>query len=535
MNTNDIIQKLQGQLIVSCQASDGDAFRDPESMARFARAALDGGAAGIRANGADDVRAIRSITNVPILAIEKITMDDGKILITPSFDGARRLVEAGADIIAVDCTARGQHHGALDRLRQLKQELGIPVAADIATMEEAVAATKAGADVVLSTMRGYTAETEQITRFDPEFITALTRACPVPVIAEGRINTEEDAREAITAGAFAVVVGTAITRPHEITRKFSCAIQKERLRADSGKVFLGIDLGGTNTKFGIVSAKGELLDQDSMPTPAKSGRDVLLEHLKRIAQVAATRAKAMDLSALALGIATAGWVDWNTGQIAYATDNLPGWTGAPVGQEVASAVGLPVAVENDANALAVAEKHFGAGRGLQHFVCITFGTGVGGGAYIDGKLNRGSHFFANAFGHMTLVPQGVPCNCGQRGCFEVYCNAAALLRYAGTHDGTAEDVITAAHSGDEAASSAISILASYAAQGCASLVQLLDPEALILSGGLVQNNSIMMDAIQRELSVLVPTWGLRNLQVLASPLGYYGGVLGAAAIAMEKL
>jgi N-acetylmannosamine-6-phosphate 2-epimerase / N-acetylmannosamine kinase len=533
MNVTELSRKLQGKLIVSCQASEGDAFRDSESMARFAKAALDGGAAGIRANGVDDIRSIRRVTTVPILAIEKVVMDDGNILITPSMEAARRLVEAGADIVGVDCTVRGQRYGALERVRQIS-ELGVPVAADIATVEEAVAAVQAGAAFVLSTMRGHTAETAHVTRFDPEFIGQLVKVCPVPVIAEGRINTPEEASEALAAGALAVVVGTAITRPHDITRKFATAIEKAA-NPDCRRVFLGIDLGGTNTKFGIISARGQVLYQEFVPTPAKAGREVLLGHLKRVAQAALQRANEMSLPAAALGIATAGWVDAETGQIAYATDNLPGWTGTPVGEEVAGAVHLPVAVENDANALAVAEKHFGAGRGLQDFVCITFGTGVGGGAYIGGKLNRGAHFFANAFGHMVLEPNGVPCNCGQRGCFEVYCNATALIRYAGNNGETAEQVITAAHAGDAGSASAVLTFARYVAQGCASLVQLLDPEALIFAGGLVQNNSMLLEAVPQELAQLVPTWSLRRMQVLASPLGYYGGVLGAAAVAMEKL
>lgn len=535
MNITELRARLEGKLIVSCQASEGDAFRDPRMMARFAQAALDGGAAGIRANGFEDIRAIRQITSAPVVAIEKVVIDDGKVLITPSFDAARRLVEAGADAVALDCTARGQRYGALDRVRQIKQQLGVPVFADIATVEEAIAAARAGADFTLSTMRGYTAETQHVQCFEPAFIAELAQACPVPVIAEGRINTPQDARDAIAAGAFAVVVGTAITRPHELTRKFARAVEREFGAHNSAQTFVGIDLGGTNTKFGVVSPKGEILFQSFVPTPAKAGREVLLEHLKRVAQTALVHANEMGHPPAALGIATAGWVDTNSGQIAYATDNLPGWTGTQVGREVAAIVKLPVAVENDANALAVAEKHFGAGRELQDFVCITFGTGVGGGAYIGGRLNRGAHFFANAFGHMVLEPNGLPCNCGQRGCLEVYCNAAALVRYAGNDGDTAEQVITAAHSGDAAAVLAVRTLARYVGQGCASLVQLLDPQALILAGGLVQNNSLLLKSVPQELSKLVPTWDRRRMQVLASPLGYYGGVLGAAAVAIEKL
>ena len=125
---------------------------------------------------------------------------------------------AGADLIALDCTARGERCGALERLRRIKAELGVPVFADIATVQEAVRAAEAGADAVLSTLRGYTRETRHVKTFEPAFIAELVRAVGVPVIAEGRIQTPAEVCAALDAGAFAIIVGTAITRPEMITR-----------------------------------------------------------------------------------------------------------------------------------------------------------------------------------------------------------------------------------------------------------------------------------------------------------------------------
>jgi len=535
MRVPQVCQQLEGKLIASCQAHEGDVFRDPQLIARFAEAALAGGAAGIRANGAADIRAIRRITRAPILGIEKVVLQDGKVLITPSVEAARALVEAGADMIAVDATLRGQHYGALERIRQIKEELAVPVLADIATVEEALTAAGAGADFVLSTMRGYTPETAHVAAFESSFIEQVARVCPVPVLAEGRIHTPQEARDAITAGAFAVVVGTAITRPRDITRAFAQAIEKQSALRQARLSFLGIDLGGTNTKAGIVSSSGKLLLKCSVPTPAMAGRAALLDHLKRVAQDLFERAGEMECPTAGLGVATAGWVDTDTGTIAYATGNLPGWTGAPVAEELHACLRLPVAVENDANALAVAERHFGAGSGLRDFICITLGTGVGGGCYVAGKLNRGAHYFANAFGHLTVVPGGLPCTCGQFGCLEAYCNAAALERYAGGSFGSAEQIIAASRAGDARAAAAIRSLSQYLAQGCSSLIQLLDPEALILSGGVAQNNPLLLKALSEELAAILPAWNERQLRIIGSPLGYYGGVLGAAAVAMERL
>ena len=150
------------------------------------------------------------------------------------------------------------------------------------------------------------------------------------------------------------------------------------------------------------------------------------------------------------------------------------------------------------------------------------------------RLNRGAHFFANAAGHISIDPEGRPCNCGQRGCLETYSNAAALVEYAGREYDSAETVIRAANAGDSKATAAIRKLAHYLAIGCAIIVQLLDPQAIILAGGLAQDNPILLAALESELSGRVSVWKQRGLLILASDLGYHAGVLGAAAIALQK-
>jgi N-acetylmannosamine-6-phosphate 2-epimerase/N-acetylmannosamine kinase len=522
------LSAFKHQLIVSCQAPEGDAFRDSASMARFALAAVRAGAGGIRANGPDDIRAIRAAVRLPIIGIQKAMMGDGRILITPTLEAARALVDAGADAIALDCTARGRRHGALERIARIRRELSVPVVADIATLEEAMAAIEAGADLVASTMRGYTEETAHVAAFDPAFIRELAAESRVPVVAEGRISSPEEAASALRAGAFAVVVGTAITAPQPIAQRFVDALARERRRLEPRNV-IGIDLGGTSTKYGIVSGDGRLLSEAVAPTPWSSGRETLLAHLQRIALGCASQAP----EAVAVGIATAGWVDPESGRVVYATENLPGWTGAQIAAEVSAAAGLPVAVENDANALAVAEYRFGAARHARDFVIITLGTGVGGGCYVGGKLNHGSHFFANAIGHMPVELDGVPCTCGLEGCLEAYTNAAALLRYAPGF-ATAEELIRAANAGERLAQAAIIVQARYLASGLASVVQLLDPELLIVSGGLAQDNPLLLEVLREELANRLTVWAQRRLEVRASDLGYHGGVLGAAAVALER-
>lgn len=533
MSQPDLLSRLRGGLLVSCQAWEGDAFRDSGAMARFAKAAQDGGAVGIRANGPEDIAAIRQVVTLPIIGIQKATGPDGRLLITPNFESAAALHRAGAEIIALDCTSRGASYGALARIAEIKRQLGATVFADIATVEEGLAAAEAGADAILSTLRGYTDDTRHVVQFEPAFIHELVVRSPVPVIAEGRIHTPAEARAAMAAGAFATIVGTAITRPTDITRWFASAVSEGRQAAAQTRYFMGVDLGGTNTKFGIVSSGGELVWHSLLPTPAKEGREALLLTLSDAVASGLQHATEIGLPIASIGVATAGWVNHRTGEIAYATENLPGWTGTAVADHIANRFHMPVLVENDANALAVGEKHFGAARSLNHFAVVTLGTGVGGGVYSNGHLNRGAHFFANAFGHITLIPNGKLCSCGRRGCLEVYTNAAALRRYAHGTFATVRAVLDAASSGDRRAIKAIDRLARFLAQGCATLVNLLDPQAIILAGGLATNNPVLIQSLIKEIEALVPAWERRQIQIAESKLGYYGGVFGAAALALE--
>jgi putative N-acetylmannosamine-6-phosphate epimerase/predicted NBD/HSP70 family sugar kinase len=525
------LQTLHRRLIVSCQAWEDDPFYGPGRMALFARAAVEGGAAGIRANGPDDVREIKAATGVPVIAIQKRVAADGRILITPDFDDASSLAAAGADAIALDCTARGQSFGALERVQRVRRELGVPVAADIATLEEALAAEQAGADFVLSTLRGYTADTAHVTTFDAAFVSELVSRLRVPVIAEGRIGSPAEAKAALDAGAFAVVVGSAITRPRDITARFAAGL---RAYSQPRACYLGIDIGGTNIKSGLVLPDGTVIGAATHPT-CLAGRDDLLTQLAHIAEQLTHEAVVRSLTPLAAGLATPGWPDPVTGTIIFGTGNLPQWTGTPVRDAVARRIGIPVFAENDGNAFAVGEKCFGVARHADTFLCITLGTGVGGGCYAAGRLLRGAHFQGNQLGHIVIGPGGLPCTCGQRGCLEPYANAAALLRYAGPGAGAVSDVIAAANAGDPGARAAMSKLAGHLARALEPAVELLDPELIVLSGGAAQKNASLVTELTAALADTVSRWEERRIEVRLSTLGYHGGVAGAGAVAREGM
>jgi putative N-acetylmannosamine-6-phosphate epimerase len=223
-------RELQRGLIVSCQAEGDSPFNAPASIAAFARAAEMGGAVAVRICGVENVRAVRQAVRLPIVGLTKGHYADGRVLITPGSEDARAILEAGADAVALDATARRRPGGAssLDLLRDVRNRLSAPVVADVSTYEEGVDAAAAGATYVATTLSGYTPQTESLAGTGPDLalVARLSSACPDRVIAEGRMWTPEQAAAALAAGAFAVVVGTAITRPVDIVRRWVAALER---------------------------------------------------------------------------------------------------------------------------------------------------------------------------------------------------------------------------------------------------------------------------------------------------------------------
>ena len=211
-------------LAVSCQARAENPLHGPAFMAAMAQAAEQGGALALRANGPADIAAIRAVSRLPIIGILKRWDDRFPVYITPDFASAEAIAVAGADIIALDATARARDGEPLDRLiARIRDELGKPVFADCATLEDGVRAAALGASYIATTLSGYTPETEARKALGPDIalIEALARAASVPIVAEGRFEQPEQLETAFKAGAHAVVVGTAITNPREITRRFA--------------------------------------------------------------------------------------------------------------------------------------------------------------------------------------------------------------------------------------------------------------------------------------------------------------------------
>ncbi len=535
-----VLDQIKGRLIVSCQAWPGDPLDHADTMRRIARSAVMAGAAGLRVHSSEHIAAIREDTSVPIIGISK-QYHGNSLRITPDFKSAQALAEAGASIIALDCTGQSYEFGEPwpEVLRNIRERLGLPVMADIATLSEALAAADAGADFIGTTLHGYTEETRSSRSFNWDLLSELVREIKLPILAEGQIATPEDARRAIAEGAHCVVVGGAITRPGELTRQFVRAIEPPR----DGAPALGVDLGGTTIKAGIVSRTGYVSSVVRVPTEAAKGRDTIAANLARAIEQVLASAKEDGISPCGLGIASAGVIKACDGSILAATDNLPGWTGFPLRRFAEERFGLPVWVLNDAHAVAVAEQQFGPGARFANFAVITLGTGVGGGIVSDGRLIQGNQGFAGSIGHHVIRVDGLPCNCGRSGCLEAYVSTAALLREYARHSqasagpsGLSESesawkINRLAVAGDLAAQQAYGVLARYLAEGIANLFAFFDPQAVLLCGGLIEGLPGFAEDVKRSVTDILPFGDRRSPEILLATGGSHAGMVGAGALA----
>jgi predicted NBD/HSP70 family sugar kinase/putative N-acetylmannosamine-6-phosphate epimerase len=538
------VAALKDVLVVSCQAAPGDPLENTDALRRIAMASVRGGARGLRLNGGECIAAVRAETRVPIIGLKKAYLK-GLQRITPDFAAAVELAKAGADVIALDCTNRVWPFGDPWQLliERIHQELHLPVMADIATGDEARAAAAAGADLIGTTLHGYTEQTKHHEGFSWSLLAEVLRETGRPVVAEGHISTPAEARRAMMAGAWCVVVGSSITRPGSITASFRRVLEGPRNPGPA----IGVDIGGTWIKAGLVDRQGGISLPARIATGARGGREAIAASTAEAIDQVLISARREGIEPIGLGIASAGVINAREGTVFAATENLPGWTGFELRAFAEKRFGLQTCVENDAHAAVLAEMSFGSARHFNNFVAITIGTGLGGGIVIDRKLLRGQHGFAGAFGHSTIRLNGQPCTCGRAGCLEAYVSASALAREYrdrsgrdrdGAGSGDAEMALKVSHlaaENDPRARAAYSAVAGYLAEGVANLFNVLDPQAVIVSGGLVEGKPWFTDEVEKRVEQLLHFGALRMPRVQLAAAVYEAGILGAAATVFEAL
>ena len=223
MKSSDVLFKIKNGLIVSCQARVGWAMYGTEIMASFAKAAEEGGAVGIRATGPDNIKAIKEKINLPIIGINKVWTEGSDVYITPTYESAKEILDKGIEIIAIDATQRKRPGNETFEEIIFKIRINYPdvlIMGEISTIEEANNVKDLNIDLISTTLSGYTKESSEIKTVNLELISKIKNITDKPIICEGKVSSSKDAIDAFKAGAFSVVVGTSITRPEVITKRF---------------------------------------------------------------------------------------------------------------------------------------------------------------------------------------------------------------------------------------------------------------------------------------------------------------------------
>lgn len=310
---------------------------------------------------------------------------------------------------------------------------------------------------------------------------------------------------------------------------------------------LGIDLGGTKTRIGIVSQVKGLLRAETKPTPAARGPEGVLEQIRDSAQALLATEEILQEDVMGAGLGAPGPLDRRAGIVSI-MPNLPGWEGFPLRDRLTEALRLPAVVVNDADAAALGEFRYGAGRGAQDMVYLALGTGVGGGIIAKGQLYSGVSGAAAEVGHIVLDPEGPLCGCGHRGCLEAYCSGSGLERLAEQRlqagasstlrELAGEPLSTyhlekAARAGDALARELFEQGSRRLAQGIVTIVHLLNPELLVFGGGLLALSDLLIEPAIAQAEQRMLQQHRQGLRFVYGQLGDDAGVLGAAALALE--
>lgn len=312
------------------------------------------------------------------------------------------------------------------------------------------------------------------------------------------------------------------------------------------RIVVAADFGGTHLRAALVTAEGSVLGRRDVRTPTSE-----VPPEKTIAGVIgllATVAQGSPDRPVAACIATAGIVDSMAGKVIVAA-NIPGFRNLQLADPVSAKLGMPVYVENDASAAALGEARFGAGRGASSLLHVSLGTGIGGGIVLDGQLYRGAKGLAGEIGHMIIDPAGPRCVCGSRGCLEAMASGSALAERArkliesgrapmlqeivGYREPSATDLFTAAGRGDKLCEAEIRHAGHVLGLGLGSLINVLNPEVITLSGGMLSMGEMLLDPMRKAMYSLAYGPAAGTI-VRVSELGDSGGLLGAAAVAFSR-
>lgn len=303
---------------------------------------------------------------------------------------------------------------------------------------------------------------------------------------------------------------------------------------------LGLDLGGTKIFAGLVDGTGNVRQQWRLSTPTGGGGPAILRALvEAIGTITGNLSQEDRDRLIGVGVSSAGHINRQIGVVEYCTPNLPGWTGMRVTDAITEAYRLPTVADNDGNCAAYGEYWVGAGRGVQNLVALTIGTGLGGGIIVDGKMVRGARGGGAEIGHTILQPGGHPCNCGQQGCLESYVSGTALAKAAERTRywdpaPSSHMIFEWARAGDERALGLVRDMARHLAVGLVTIINFLDPERILVGGGVSNQGDLFMPMAREFVTELYGERGWDAGNLVLAELGDRAGMIGAAGQAFER-
>lgn len=318
------------------------------------------------------------------------------------------------------------------------------------------------------------------------------------------------------------------------------------------RLALGIDLGGSKILSAVVNEGGRMLSRDHSLTPAARGPEAVIRALLASARTALNQAGISVAELAGIGIGAPGLSNPETG-VVFTSPNLPGWKDVPLKDIVEEEMGVKTYLINDANAAALGEMWFGAARGARNFIYITLSTGIGGGIVIDGQVYSGALGTAGEIGHMTIEADGPRCNCGNTGCWEMLASGTALARevkkrlkegakttildYAdGSLDKvTAEVVHCAAEQGDALARELIARTSYYVGVGLANLINIFNPELIIIGGGLSNMGAMLLEPAYKVAGERAYQVAFASVRFARAELGRNSGAIGVAAFVLQQI
>ncbi len=309
---------------------------------------------------------------------------------------------------------------------------------------------------------------------------------------------------------------------------------------------IGVDVGGTGTKAGIVDIEGSVLARVERPTDSVAGTKGIIAVVEELLELRAD----VGVDVVAVGVGAAGFVDFATGTMTFSPNLV--YDDPHIAAALEARVALPVTVDNDANAAAWGERSFGSCKGLDHLVLLTLGTGIGSGIIVGGHLVRGATGAGAELGHTIVDPAGPQCECGLRGCLEQFASGKAIARmaketaqrdpstsilsFAGSLDAiSGDDVAKAAREYDEPAREVLRRAGVYLAIGLSNVVNVFDPEAIVLGGSVIRAGEPFLGTARDRLASMLSQQRRRPVRLDVSSLGNDAGLIGAAALALEEL